>query len=1233
DFLDYDTDSLTVSVKGGPEDDFAIGSFEITIKTTSENFGIIIDTTCTVSGVPSMIPQSPTNPAAISITNNWQDDGSIIVAGLPPLEYNVSVYYRGNGIPAALDSLAQNPFDTQSVSIVDTTDIITFNWRAPMNINLAFSDTLQLQHFPADTVHTFYVLHQNEWAEIEVQVSEDYSCDGHPDQVTCLNDCALTILDEVGTTGETETAFEDTTIFTYIFAPYLPNMLSGCGRQYQKKLEFTANDTDLNRFVTQTVWVLTEGVKPTESTYATTSPEIPIMILHDPPGDGSFTSFTQSSSHSIGFGTSVCTDSEHNIFANIHLGPDITIAVGTPFFSVESEIDITADFDLGLTMQKQQTQSMEHELTFSTSEEYTTSEEDQVIGDGADVFVGGAMNLIWGVTNELSWNDSAQTVIIDTCVMVTPDGFATVYIYTDNQIRNTVIPNLETIGDTLSAALWNTFLVNNENNKANAVLNPNHPDNLSFNAGAGYTYEEETSTTQTQTIEFESTVSAEFGAKIGMTVDGIGGEFGYTFRTGVTLGTSSSVSFETTSTTTFVLADDDETSDLNEIADYFSVNIKEDPVYGTPVFNLLSGATSCPWEPNTLAREGVSFSAESNSALNLPEGTIPAFILNLGNTSQTDEDRRYYLKLNNSSNPGGATIKINGVTIENMMQFDVPAGEAVQAVMTVEQGPVAYEYYDIELKFFSLEDENNDGPEGHYFEFVQLFDISWEPPYSQVQFDSPQDNWLINSANDDTMMITLSGYDITKPHFDCLKMQYKHPGDENWNPAFTIPYDTLLVNPYYIDYPWVVDNLTDGSYLIRAAAYDSIHAPYYTDNLTGLIDRQEPAVVGLPTPIDGILNVDDQISVSYTESIDPNMLYLATIIVTDLNTQDPVPFVAQAVDNQLIITLTVPNQYIENDILNVSVQNIYDLYGNCQTEETEWEMYVNRNPVGWNTGRIEVIKAIGTSLTISAGLINSGGYTQSYVITDYPDSLYHPDLATHTPEWLSASPFEGQLVALDQQTIEFDISNQIGFGVYQVDLVANTSMGNEILEIEVNVLSNPPVWATNPIGNFDYSMTITGQLLIEGEISTDVNDIIGAFILNGTGEYECRGYASTKLVPYFQDVYQFYLTIHSDVDYGDDIIFRVWDASTNKEHYGIAEQYTFMAGAIYGTPVTPEIIHVSSDLIQTIQCNNGWSWISTNLLNAQTMAIDFVLSSISPQQNDFIKNQTEYAQFTPGLGW
>ncbi|MCK4358367.1 MAG: T9SS type A sorting domain-containing protein, partial [Candidatus Cloacimonetes bacterium] len=338
-------------------------------------------------------------------------------------------------------------------------------------------------------------------------------------------------------------------------------------------------------------------------------------------------------------------------------------------------------------------------------------------------------------------------------------------------------------------------------------------------------------------------------------------------------------------------------------------------------------------------------------------------------------------------------------------------------------------------------------------------------------------------------------------------------------------------------------------------------------------------------------------------------------------------------ENTVTIIPNIASYWLENETLEAEVSGLQDLYSNIMEATVSWEFYVNTNPVHWNITKLDVIKPLGESMTLTAELINSGGLYYSYVFTDYADSLYHPELEYHCPDWLSISPASGQLIPMDTQEIQFEISDQIGFGHYETTIYAHTSMGNEAIIIEVDVLSNPPEWATDPIGNFDFSMTITGQLSIDNEISSDINDVIGAFIINENDEYECRGYAHKELIPYFDDTYQFFLTIHSNTAYGEEIIFRTWDASECKEHYGIDEEFTFLAGAVYGTPVNPNTIHVSSQLIQTIPCNNDWNWISMNISNDQTMAIDSVLASLSPSDNDLIKNQTDYAQFTSGLGW
>ncbi|MBN2829661.1 MAG: hypothetical protein JXR56_05030 [Candidatus Cloacimonetes bacterium] len=1091
-----------------------------------------------------------------------------------------------------------------------------------MEVEVDWPMTLEMKYFQSDEDEEFgfRVLLQNDFYTVQVKAFEDYSYDIFT-RKTYLDNCDITINDEVGPLGTTESAFADTTIYYYTFAPYLPVLLAGGDHPYQNMLEVTVTDNELDRTATQTDWVLIEGAKPQETTFASTSPEIPFLVLHDPPGDKSYTAFKQSSSHSIAMSMSAQYQDEQNSFINIHMAPDIVQNIGL-FYSSQIEIDNTADLNLGWSYTSQQRDERETMMTFTTSEEYRTSDEEQLIGRESDVFVGGAINLLWGLTKELAWDDSTNNVVLTDNIMVSPDGFATIYVYTESQIRLNVIPNLEAIGDTTSIAMWESYLAMNEDNIANAEVNPNHPGNLSFSAGTGYTYEETTTNNSSHTVYFDSTISMEMGMVLGSTLNGMGIEGGFTFHTAMTFGQSTTDTYETESTVTYVLADDDETSSLNYEADYFTVDIKTDPVYGTPVFNLLGGSSSNRWEQNTLPRDAVTFTANTYTANDLQEGEEAAFLLYLGNESQTDEDRRYYLTMHHESNPGGATVKINGFPLTNAIPIDVPPHEQVQVVMTVAQGPTEYEYNDLTLEFYAQGDRGNQAPDGYNFYIYKSFDVSWEQPYSKVNIFAPANDWIINAASEDTLEIIFNDYDISKPDFESIILKYKRPWEVNWQPITEIYRSELESHPLYYEYRWGVGSIPDGQYQIVACATDSLLSDYYCDPLLGTIDRTIPDVIGIPQPSDGILSLGDEISIYFTEWIDHEAVNPIETTLTINRTGALIDIDIDCYENKVQLVPRWSNYNFENETLTARVAGIRDLFGNVVEDELEWEFYVNANPVFWDTPKLELIKPLGESMTVTAHLLNTGGQFSTW------------ELDNDMPEWLTASVYSGSLLPLDSETINFTISNELSFGTF-IDTVwvDVTSLGREPLIFEVSVLANPPAWAATQLNIYDYSMTITGQLYMEGETSTDTNDIIGAFIINEDNDYECRGYASLQRVPYFDNTYQFYLTVNSNEEEGEELIFRVWDNSTSKEHIGVTEQFTFMSGGIYGTAVTPELLHVSSNLIRTISCRSGWNWVSVNLINPASMGLDTILSTLSPQSNDIIKNQTSYAQYATGLGW
>ena len=1205
-FTDTFQTQLCVQVVGGSQN-FPIGNFKITAKPVNDSY----------------VYEQNFNA---DNTANWSS-GQVVVYNLPPLNYNITI--------SPFSGLINDPFELQvdpsftknkSIDLRNADaqgDTLRFEWRAPLEAEVAWADSLELKYMQGDSLqkYGFYVMQQNVWQQAVLRAVENYNYGVYTDHIISLTNCDIEITDDVGPIPTSSTSFNGASSFTYSFAPYIPNITSGTTRSYQKSLEFTVSDPETERSATNATWILTEGACPQGSSFSSTSPEIPILILHDPPGDGSYASFDQSSSHSYDMSFSYSDSEGSSTQAKVSLGVDITFDVGI-LFSVQTELDFVADLGYGYSTSSTMTSDTSTTTTLTTTQAYQTSSEDMLIGQASDLYVGGALNIAWGKVMNITWNNVSSSVDTLTTLLVNPQGFDTWYIYTENQILNTVIPNLDAIHDTKSADRWRSFVAANTQNIENAEANANHPGNISWNAGAGYLFSETNATETATTYSYETTVDETFWGEIGAFVNGLGGTASHSFETSVTIGRSATTTNLSETTISYVLADDDETSDLNELADYYSVDIKKDPLYGTPVFSVVGGASSKPWEPNTMARDGVSFMANTNASHGLLEGQQAVFLLNLGNTSQSNEERRYYLCMHHESNPGGATILINGLPLIDRMAFDIGGLSSVQAVMSVIQGPIAYDYSGLKLEFYAEGDRGNEGPDGHYFYQSQLFNVSWETPYSKVSIASPGADWQINQASDNQMEIMLTNYDLTKAKFHSLILEYKRPSSVDWSRGFEVLHSVLLTHPRYYTSSWDVESLADGVYQIRAGAVDSLHATYYTEAITGFIDRCSPTVWGLPQPSDGLLQLGDVISLTFTEDIDPNSIASAAILLGILRTNMDVGVNVQVNGSSVSFVPTIANYWLENETLVMSVSGLKDLCGNPMTGlPVEWEFYVNANPVAWLQPQLEIIKPLGQTMQITTYLNNSGGQTSSFSLTNLPD-------------WLTVNTDSGILLPMDSQCLVFNISNQLGYGTFRDTVYAEIpGLGREALLFEISVLANPPAWATTQLDNFEYSMTITGQLMMESEISTDTNDIIGAFVLDEGGDYICRGYTNLRSVPYIADAYQFFLTISSNEEDAEDLYFRIWDSSLNKEHYGTTEAYVFTSGAVYGTPLSPEILHVSPTLFRSIPCRSGWNWVSVNLQNPASMAVNDVLGSLAPADNDLVKNQTHFAQYTTGSGW
>ena len=116
-----------------------------------------------------------------------------------------------------------------------------------------------------------------------------------------------------------------------------------------------------------------------------------------------------------------------------------------------------------------------------------------------------------------------------------------------------------------------------------------------------------------------------------------------------------------------------------------------------------------------------------------------------------------------------------------------------------------------------------------------------------------------------------------------------------------------------------------------------------------------------------------------------------------------------------------------------------------------------------------------------------------------------------------------------------------------------------------------PNWTVNPY-LYDYSMTITGRVNIEGTTSVDVNDKVAAFI----GE-ECRGVVNVKYQSTLQDYFVF-LMIYSNSTSGL-VSFKIYDASENKE-IKVGSPINFAVNGIVGSVSIPFIFSDITEIFE-----------------------------------------------------
>lgn len=471
---------------------------------------------------------------------------------------------------------------------------------------------------------------------------------------------------------------------------------------------------------------------------------------------------------------------------------------------------------------------------------------------------------------------------------------------------------------------WKTQLRNNEEQKVKAELMQNN----SFQGGASYEYSEEYEVGRSETQRFSILVGAQFTNNVGWTLNGTGMVLNIDEKFTTEHGGEFSTEEIARHCKGFVLAE--EGSDYisvdvcreagykkdDQFIKYKDMNNDEKQTFSTFIFKTRGGATSCPFEPElktkyyepgkhvlneaTVQVEVPEITVEKDFIENVPSGKSAYFTLYLRNNSESQDDNWYNLVIDDSSNPNGAQLLIDGAPIGNGRALLVPAGGTLTKTLEVRKGSVM-NYDNLRLMLQSQCQCDPTDFQGDIYDDV-TFSVHFTPSATDVSLKKPTDNWTyntklptaeVNGLEKHYMDVVIDGFDVNYDNFHRIMLQYKPSSgsDNDWTTLMSYYNDETLYNQAIqngmsaemikaadagtIKYRWFMDDQQDQRYDLRTVGTSMINNEEvfnYSKVHSGIKDMYNPRLFGSAQPANGVLTVNDEIKLTFNEPIADGLL-------------------------------------------------------------------------------------------------------------------------------------------------------------------------------------------------------------------------------------------------------------------------------------------------------------------------------------------------------------------------
>lgn len=624
---------------------------------------------------------------------------------------------------------------------------------------------------------------------------------------------------------------------------------------------------------------------------------------------------------------------------------------------------------------------------------------------------------------------------------------------------------------------WVRVLKQNEDEKLAAVKAGDFIDrNRSFHASSPVEYSEEYEMAREESYTYDFTVTAGAMTDFGFAFNKTGTQISISEEGGQVGNDEQSSSSTETSASGFVLADegdfdyisvdvlrvapvdtsfknkwDNIRNDLNNWGDHIGVKPEKMTQYGSFVFKTRGGATACPYEPAeytqyqdgeqkllneaTMQIERPDITVDKPVVTNVPSDKAAVFNLKLMNDSQVSGATAIFtLAIVDAANQKGAKFSIDGVPLADGRGIEVPYGEVLNKVLEVRRG-TEYDYENLALV---LKSQCQSDPTDNQADIADTVYISahFIPSSSDINIKSPTDKWTLNTnaAKDSAsgkyyLPLTIDGFDVNFQGFHHIEVQYKasSEADTRWTNICSFFTDTAYYKEAsgtkaFIEGPTITTRFfgaEDQNYDIRAVTFSKVGNEFVTKEspvITGVKDTKRPVVFGNIEPADGVLGVEDEIRLTFNETIaEGYMTEVKNFRVTGTRN-------GSNGDHSTALTFDGRNSYLETQVTR-----------NLEAKDVTVEMWINPSASGQDmtlfshgdaTNALELTLAKDNTLKVRIGELEYSSRGLNVKL----DEWQHVAMTYQAANQQLSVYFSGQEVVTGVQTVPYSGIGPMRFG-------------------------------------------------------------------------------------------------------------------------------------------------------------------------------------------------------------